>query len=120
MTETIYDVLDRIEVENSQVVDPDLDALKYLQMVYQGQIQAEGPRMRAAIAALPFEVPRLSLNANVESKDFAERLEKAIARSGVRLTIEAPQVHARKVIEAPQPTDVSGPMPGTDRKMRRL
>jgi hypothetical protein len=119
MTETIYDVLDRIEVENSQVVDDlALDALKYLQLVYKGQIQAEGPRMRAAIAALPFEMPKLSVVANVETKDFALRLEQAIARSGVRL-IES-QVQAPKVIEAPAPTDVSGPMPGTDRKMRRL
>ena len=53
------------------------------------------PRMRAAIAALPFETPRLSLNANVESKDFAERLEGAIKRSGVRpLVIEHSWVQA--------------------------
>ena len=65
--------------------------------------------MRAAIAALPFETPRLSLNANVESKDFAERLEGAIKRSGVRpLVIEHSSVQAPR--ESPEPTDLAKPM----------
>jgi hypothetical protein len=98
----------------------ELDALRYLQMVYRGQIEAEGPRMRAAMACLPFETPRLSVIASVNNPDaFAERLERAIQRSSIRpLMIEA------KVIEQhqskPQPGDITGPMPGTDRKMRRL
>jgi hypothetical protein len=100
--------------------DRELDALRYLQQVYRGVIEAEGPRMRAAIACLPFETPRLSIMANVDSKDMAERLERAIARSGIRPVIEHSQVQAPKVIEAPQPSNVTGPMPGTDRKMRRL
>jgi hypothetical protein len=103
---------------DDDLTEPDLDALTYLRMVYRGQVQAEGPRMRAAIACLPFETPRLSIMANVDSKDLGLRLEAAIKRSGVRL-IES-QVQAPKVIEAPQPADVTGPMPGTDRKMRRL
>jgi hypothetical protein len=97
----------------------ELDALTYLQMVYRGQIEAEGPRMRAAMACLPFEVPKLSVVASIhDPAGFADRLERAIERSGVRpLMLEA------KVIEhqsKPQPGNVTGPMPGTDRKMRRL
>jgi hypothetical protein len=118
MTETIYDVLDRIETENSQAADPTLDALRYLQLVYRGQVQAEGQRMRAAIAALPFEVPRLNINANVGSQDLGDRLERAIKRSGVNLTIEhAPQP---RVLPAPEPTSPVGPMLATERKGRRL
>jgi hypothetical protein len=97
----------------------ELDALRYLQMVYRGQIQAEGPRMRAAMACLSFETPKLSVVASIKDPSaFAERLERAIARSGVRLLmLEA------KVIDAkpePEKTNVAGPMVGTDRKMRRL
>jgi hypothetical protein len=119
MTETIYERLDRIEQEVAQAVPLDLDALRYLQMVYRGQIQAEGPRMRAAMACLPFETPKLSVVASVnDPAGFAERLERAIERSGVRplMMIE----HSPQPKPAPEPSDVTGPMPGTDRKMRRL
>jgi hypothetical protein len=97
----------------------ELDALRYLQMVYRGQIEAEGPRMRAAMACLPFETPKLSVVASINDPSaFAERLERAIQRSGVRpLMIEHDPT--RREIAAPQ-ADVTGPMVGTDRKMRRL
>jgi hypothetical protein len=101
------------------LVDQELDALRYLQMVYRGQIQAEGPRMRAAMACLPFEVPKLSVVASIhDPAGFADRLERAIERSGVRpLMLEA------RVIEAkpdPEPSDVTGSMKGTERRGRRL
>jgi hypothetical protein len=98
----------------------DLDALKYLQAVYRGQIQAEGPRMRAAIACLPFETPRLSIMANIDSKDFALRLEEAIKRSGIdphRMIEPKP-----RMIEPPPQTDLAKPMTTSvpDRRMRRF
>jgi hypothetical protein len=66
-------------------VDQELDALTYLQMVYRGQIQAEGPRMRAAMACLQFETPKLAVVARVnDPKSFAEKLERCIQRSGLR------------------------------------
>jgi hypothetical protein len=120
MTETIYEKLDQIEQEVVQVEPLDLDALTYLQMVYRGQIQAEGPRMRAAMACLPFETPKLSVVASIhDPAGFAERLERAIERSGVRpLMIEhAPQPRPRP---DPEPSDVTGPMLATPNKMRRL
>jgi hypothetical protein len=119
MSETIYQKLDRIEQEVVQAVDPDLDALRYLQLVYRGQVQAEGPRMRAAMACLPFEVPKLSVVASIhDPAGFAERLERAIERSGVRpLMIEAKPTEPKP---APEPSDVTGRMLGTSNKMRRL
>jgi hypothetical protein len=47
--------------------------------------------MRAAVEALPFETPKLSATALSFPGDFAQTLERAIMRSGVRMprTIEA-------------------------------
>jgi hypothetical protein len=109
----------RVDAANArQWVNPKLDALTYLQMVYRGQIEAEGPRMRAAMACLPFEMPRLSVVAAINDPDkFAERLERAIQRSGIRpLMID----HAPQPKPDPPKADVTGPMLGTPNKMRRL
>jgi hypothetical protein len=51
-------------------------------------------RMRAAIAALQFETPRLGVIAttNMSDRDFARLLDKAIERSnGVRLALPKPE-----------------------------
>jgi hypothetical protein len=41
--------------------------------------------MRAAIEAAPYCHPKLSATAVIDPSEFSERLEKAIARSGIRL-----------------------------------
>jgi hypothetical protein len=63
-------------------------ALDYLQRLYKNPLLPLPTRMRAAALAIPFETPRLTAVANVDVSAFADRLEKAILRSGVRL-IEA-------------------------------
>jgi len=80
------------------------NALEYVQDVYRGHRVADPWRMRAAMAALPFESPKLSAMAIVERSDFATLLEKAIERSGkgqevksIELTPEAPLVRRRQV-----------------------
>jgi hypothetical protein len=62
--------------------------------------------MRAAIAALPFERPKLAVVATTTSEDLAERLERA--REASMKVIEA---RPTQVIEAPkpEPLDHSGP-----------
>jgi hypothetical protein len=42
-------------------------------------------RIGCAVEALPFESPKLMATAVLTSEDFAERLERAIARSVVKL-----------------------------------
>jgi hypothetical protein len=90
MTDNILQVLDRIEAQRAQrdvVEDEPRNALDYLQGVYRGRRQAEPWRMRAAIAALQFETPRLGVIAttNLNGADFAALLDRAIERSnGVR------------------------------------
>jgi hypothetical protein len=52
-------------------------------MAYRGQVQLTPQQMRAAIEALPFEVPKLSASAHLigDEKSFAAALERCIERS---------------------------------------
>jgi hypothetical protein len=50
--------------------------------------------MRAAIAAIQFEHPKLAVTANINAGDFADRLDRAVEQS-------------RRVIEAKPITNVS-------------
>lgn len=57
--------------------------LEFLRAIYSDINQPLHRRMRAAIAALPFEHPKLAVVASVgPNAEFAARLEAAIARSG--------------------------------------
>ena len=69
------------------------NALEYVQDVYKGRRQAEPWRMRASIAALQFETPRLGVIAttSLNGEDFSRLLDKAIERSqGVRVVKALP------------------------------
>jgi hypothetical protein len=76
------------------VIRPDLrprpegaSALDFLQAVYRDTEVPLPTRMRAAIAALQFETPRLGVIAttNLNEQEFARLLDRAIERSnGVR------------------------------------
>jgi hypothetical protein len=94
----------------------DVSPLEFLRAVYMNETVALPVRMKAAVEALPFVHPKLSISAHVDGEGFADRLERAIKRSGIKLVIE----HAPQPKPAPLPSSVTGPMVGTDRKMRRL
>ena len=66
----------------AQVIVP-ANALEYLQSIYRNPAEPDGRRMRAAMAALPFESPKLTAMAvsSMNGEHFAAMLEKAIARS---------------------------------------
>jgi hypothetical protein len=84
-----------IEYEEAEpVVCFNGSALNYLQSIYRDPTQQPYTRMRAAIAALPFETPKLQATAIVPmGLDFKTRLEKAIERSAaVRLIPAQPVV----------------------------
>lgn len=66
----------------------EFDALGYLRAVYQGRIIAESQRMKAAIACLPFERPKLGVSINYNA-GFAGRLERSIAARGLPVVIDS-------------------------------
>jgi hypothetical protein len=100
-------------------------ALEFLQKAYKGEIEPEGYQMRAAIAALPFESPKLSVVANIGNHELGARLEQAIAKAwgrsfGAPRAIEAQPVQSHWA--EPEPVDhrlVSAP-PTRGRFKRRF
>jgi hypothetical protein len=96
-------------------------SLKFLQTIYRNPEVPLPVRMRAAMAALQFEHPKLAVTANVESGDFADQLEQAVERS--RKVIEAkPIIEAN--ISSDVPSDTKTPSNGVkpfvpDRRFRR-
>jgi hypothetical protein len=81
MTDRISEVLDRIEARQQSGVGEPASALDYVQDVYRGRRAADPWRMRAAMAALPFESPKLAITTNLTGQDFAAMLDRAIAAS---------------------------------------
>jgi hypothetical protein len=71
-----------------------LNALEFLQATYRSHEVPFHTRMRAAMAALPFESPKLQATAIIGmGVDFAEKLERAMLRSAkVRLVQARPEL----------------------------
>ena len=81
MSERISAVLDRIEAQQALTVGPTTTALDYLQSIYRNPMEPTSVRMRAAMAAIPFESPKLAVTTILDEGDLADRLERAILRS---------------------------------------
>jgi hypothetical protein len=71
------------ELEEEPIEPEGETSLKLLQAIYRDKQQPLNVRVRCAIEALPFEVPKLSATAvtHMNSQDFATQLERAIERS---------------------------------------
>lgn len=72
----------RIDDVNDDGLGTPRNALEYVQDVYKGRRSIDPWRFRAAVAALPFESPKLSASAIVSRDDFAAMLDRALERSG--------------------------------------
>jgi hypothetical protein len=105
MTQAIATVMDRIEADRASVVSvgSKANSLEFLQAIYRNPSLALPVRMRAAIAALPHEVPRLAVTAVVTEQDFATLLEQRIKnyeriQNGTLVEAKSvPQIEAKPV-----------------------
>jgi hypothetical protein len=111
--------LNTLEQEKPREIElpPNGMSIDLLRMVYRSASIPLPVRLRAAIAALPHECPRLAVTALVNEQSFAELLEKRIkkmeAMNGQPQTLEA---------KAKEPqVDVRPSLPTTnDRRFRRM
>jgi hypothetical protein len=100
------------KIQREDEILPEIDAHSYLQGIYRGQIKPSNSRLRAAIASLSFEKPKLAVVANVRENDLADRLMHALQASGrvingrATQVIEPPKAEATQV---DQPLDHSKP-----------
>src|SRR5262245_26840695 len=78
---------------------PNGTSLDLLQAVYRNNYLPLPTRMRAAMAAIHFESPKLAVTAVVSEQDFATLLDRRLARMSEAKLIEAKpnqeKVHAR-------------------------
>jgi hypothetical protein len=88
-----------------------------LKAVYQNPEVPLPVRMRAAIACLPFESPKLAVTAVVTEQDFATLLEKRLKKIEAMKLIEAPQTHADVGAEIDREREHSGVGNGVDARL---
>jgi hypothetical protein len=82
------------KIERREEIGPVEDAHTLLRVVYSNPNVPLHQRMKAAVEALPFERPKLSVSAHVDAADFGSKLEIAIKRSR-----EIDRFNGMKVIE---------------------
>jgi hypothetical protein len=100
-------------------IGPNDISIDLLRAVYRANHLPLHTRMRAAMAALPHEVPRLAVTAQITEQDFATLLDRRLKRLEEFKLIEA---NGGKVTDAqPQPVETKPPLARTpDRRFRRF
>src|SRR5262245_10931959 len=105
-------VLDQIEAQQTDrfELEPNATSLKLLQKVYRSPAIALATRIRAAMAALQFEHPKLAVVATVDgNNDFAAKLDQALERS--RKVTAPPMIEATAISDtANVPSDTKRPI----------
>ena len=78
------------DYDDGPALPPDVSSLAFLQAVYRSADQPLHTRMKAAIAALPYEHPKLAVTAVLDgTEDLGARLSRAIQRSAKVIELRA-------------------------------
>ena len=103
-----------IHAGDAGISDPEISALDYLQSIYRDPLQPASVRMRAASIAIAFESPKLSVVAAIaDDGSFAERLDRALTRSGHNSAKAPPKLITYRPNEpGKEPSTSSGPPDG--------
>jgi hypothetical protein len=98
----------RVDKLNENVeIGPNEISLDLLRAVYRSNHLPLHNRMRAAISALPHEVPKLGISVVVNDADIATRLDKALARIA---NAERKTINAETVVKPEPEPQPSAPM----------
>jgi hypothetical protein len=90
----------------------DATSLHFMQAIYRNPAQPMTRRMRAAVAALPFEHPKLAVTASLNNEGFAAQMEEMVRRSGRSNVIDGKaNYRTDRALPVPQPV-VSDPAEG--------
>src|SRR5262245_51530455 len=93
-------------------------SLEFLRAVFWNDKLPLSVRMRAAMAVLPFEAPKLAVTTVLDGKDFASLLEARLRRYK---QLEATrQIEARPIEDKPKPEIKPHLPPVHDRRWRRI
>ena len=113
--------------ENLIELGPNGMSIDLLRAVYRNPAIPLPVRIRAAVAALPHEVPRLAVTALVNEQSFAELLDRRLARidamngKAIEQTNGNDHSHPIDPPMAPITAEPPKPMPRTvDRRFRRM
>jgi hypothetical protein len=103
-------------------LEPNATSLTLLQAIYRSATIPLTTRMRAAIASIQFEHPKLAVTATVQAGDFADQLEQAIERS--RKVLPMIEVKPMDNVSSDNPSETKRPSNGVkpmipDRRFRR-
>jgi hypothetical protein len=112
MFSNLFDEKKQQEIE----ISADGISLDLLRAVYRSNQLPLTTRMRAAIAALPFESPKLAVTAVVSEQDFATVLDRRLKRIE---EMKANAIEATPVIDG-EKADVRLPPVVPDRRFRRI
>jgi hypothetical protein len=106
------------EEEGREVVLPnDATSLDFMRSVYRNPAQPMTRRMRAAVAALPFEHPKLAVTVSTDATGFAKQMEDIGRRSGKSYVIDGKSDYRTNAPRLPQPEPVvSDPAAGFQRR----
>jgi hypothetical protein len=103
----------KLDFINGEALEVPADAtpLDFLFAVYRSAAQPMSRRLKAACEAAAYVHPKLAVSAMISSDDFAERLDRALARSaGPKVIEHAPQVRELPPT-GPAPTPLGAPFP---------